>query len=500
MSACVSWGLVAAFRSVSVALTSTTAGANVSLDATSTARVTLIPSRCSPPPRRSLSPPYGCWFLSWSHFHSPAPDSVSERFWGSSYASSPGSSRPPDPDPSPAPDGPAFVSDVQDLSPARDSIAAAGAPPPPPPGNDTEGHVDGREKRSFGFFAWTLSLLAWILAWSWWMLRWTLLVLLRSVRFLILKTVWTPIFLVSSLVFRYTILPGIFFQISNSYGVTPILLSYGGSYLLAATKFLVDSNSAIKTSVMATVWLCLYPLLVCGWLLARELGDLVFADVPRAVFPVFAFSWWCSTRIIQYLNQSTRRCAQVMQRQIPIRRWVQLLADLLAHVVIPFLIVEIVAVSLWLLSHYVKVPFSIRLLYHNRVALPYDRHLRLPVVALYTSTPSYHDPLRAVSLFAVHLWRTALDLPTVSMIFEAIQVTRAQLFVLCTWAVFSWDWAILPSLQLLSIRELTYLIAPPLGYIVYERMTCPIEHLQKANAKLERRIQALEARQNTSSL
>ncbi|KAJ7680908.1 hypothetical protein DFH06DRAFT_1164467 [Mycena polygramma] len=435
VSACVCWGLVVAFRSVSVALTSNTAGANVTLDAASTARVFLIPSRCSPLPG-VLSHPHmaaGSYLGLVSILLLPI--LYSKGFCGVLDASSPGSSRPPDPNPSPGPDGPASVSDVQDLSPARDSIAAAGAPPPPPPGNDTEGDVDWRGKRSFGFFAWILRLLAWLLAWSWWMLRWTLSLLLRFVRFLILKIVWTPIFLVSSLAFWYTILPGIFFQISNSYGVTPIIVSYGGSYLFAATKFLVDSNNAIKISAMATVWLCLYPFLVCGWLLTRELGNLVFVDVPRTLFPVFAFSWWCSTRIIQYLNQSTRRCAQILQRRIPVRKWVQfVLANLLAHVVVPFLIVEIVALSLWLLSYYVKVPFSIRLLYHNRVALPYDRHLRLPVVALHDRIPSYHDLLRAVSLFAVHFWRTALDLPTVGRIFEAIQVTRAQLFVLWTWA------------------------------------------------------------------
>ncbi|KAF7346410.1 hypothetical protein MSAN_01868900 [Mycena sanguinolenta] len=195
--------------------------------------------------------------------------------------------------PSPNPEPPALDFDpvstcfqTQDSAP---NVAAAGAPPPPPPGNDTTCDHERHPKRSFlsRFFAFILGILFGI----WHIFKW-------------------PIAFFLSIIFHYVILPIIVKEIGIACGVTPILASATGPYIVVTLKRVIDSSPTLR-------WLTLWGLAQCVCSTINAAVHVVSLVCETAIWAV-GFARWRSSSIclrsIQSVLAVLRRIRNNLQR------------------------------------------------------------------------------------------------------------------------------------------------------------------------------------------
>ncbi|KAJ6508713.1 hypothetical protein C8R45DRAFT_450996 [Mycena sanguinolenta] len=276
----VMWVVGSAVQSLLVAFAVTTTKIKTSLQATSTIQSVLAPSPCIPVEGR-LGHPY----IAAIAYISVIGFLVASIFFAKT--SNGASASPPD---LPTPD-PGLVNTASrsrdPAPPPHTPNAAAGAPPPPPPGNDATCDSERRPKRSFWFLRWLFAIVLWIFR-----------LVARLFKWVLIKTVWRPIAVASSLLFYYVILPIILKEVGNAYGVTPVLASATGPYIFLAVKFAIDSSPTLR-------WLTLWGLAQCGCSIVNVLFWVV-SFACRTVIGAVGFAWWTFRTLCQRTLRSIR--------------------------------------------------------------------------------------------------------------------------------------------------------------------------------------------------
>ncbi|KAF7365152.1 hypothetical protein MVEN_00386700 [Mycena venus] len=447
------WILSTAIHSFIVTLAINPPGVQVStrtVKATTTVPVVFIASPCTPI-QGTLSRP--C-FAAFSYFGIVCIIVILISYWKGYWFPSP-SNDPPNPNPDPAP---ATISSGPQDSPffPDRNTAAAGPPPPPPPGDDTTSGSKRWPKRPFGMFAWLLRIIAWIS-----------LQVVRLFRFIFLKAVFAPVMILSSILFRYTVLPAVVFNASNHYGVTPIIASSTGPYIFWIIKSAIDSST--------TLW----------WL---TMGGLVLftSGVIKSILWVFALIWTTLAGTVRFV---WRLCRSICLRVIGS--------------------IQTCIRAVRALPHRIKI-FSKRILTWWRV-----------YVNLYADEPAKGCVLLAcllviaviivleVSDRVCSFIPAALDFIlwcrhqalVIGFIGRALLLDLPPIFLLlvcesdtCQTVVFWWDWLILPTYKLIPEEDIMIIVGVAFFWRMLRWLFSNKRTERAARARLERRIEALEAR------
>ncbi|KAJ6508703.1 hypothetical protein C8R45DRAFT_922385 [Mycena sanguinolenta] len=250
------WVVGSAVQSLLVAFAVTTTKIKTSTLATSTIQSVLAPSPCIPV-AGGLGRPY----MAAIAYIGVIGMIVTSIFFAKTSNGS--SASPPDP---PAPD-PGSVNTAsksrESAPPPHTPTAAAGAPPPPPPGNNTTCGNERRPKRSF-----------WLLRWLFAIVLWIVCLVVEVFKWVLIKTVWRPIAIVSSLVsfilLHGAVLPLLVQEFSHAYGVTPALKPY--------------------IPVPPLRWLALWGLAQCLCWIINVVAWVVFFVIGTAIWAV-RFTW-----------------------------------------------------------------------------------------------------------------------------------------------------------------------------------------------------------------
>ncbi|KAF8139512.1 hypothetical protein K438DRAFT_1879680 [Mycena galopus ATCC 62051] len=293
---------------------------------------------------------------------------------------------------------------------------------------------------------------------------WIVSRVVRLFTWLLLKTIWRPVVIVLSILLRYIIIPVLVTEVSELYGLTPIIASSIGPYVFTIVKLGIDSCPTLR-------WLVFFGLgQFTSWIL--NAGFRVSAFVWRIVVWVVRFAWWSCRSICTRFLQAIRACVlTVCALPRAIRgffqslwsRWWTLFAYDPAR-------------GWWGLGAIlVIVALLIRRVFE---------FARVLTLMLLTLRPWCSE----VALFAgsashVLIW----ELPPVA--FAALSESE-----LCQTLKFWWDWIILPVLDLMPEEDMILIIVIAFFCSFTRWMLSSQWGERAARAKLLGRIKMLEAR------